>query len=136
MVLTNQQYGEVLNFLRSCSTSPGAEKRRTTRVDVSARIKLVVLAKGSPARQISVCTRDISIEGVGLLSGTALQKGQSLVITLPRSDSAIEFVLGEVTYCGAVADGIYSVGCRFVKALSPSLFEKLQKTEHKVLQGA
>lgn len=125
MILSNQLYGEVLNHLSVKSLAGGSDKRRTTRVDLNARIDVAILEKGAPPRQIAVFIRDISIEGTGLLSGVEMRKDQHLVVVLPRSNSAAACVLCIVTFCAPLADGIFNIGCKFVKVIEPETFEKL-----------
>src|SRR5579872_994353 len=117
MVLSSQLYGEIVNHLRSGTPRAGSEKRRTTRVDINIQISMAILEKGAPAKQIAVLARDISIEGVGLLSGVALRKDQHVVVILPRNQSTSAFVLCTIISCTSVADGIFTVGCRFAKAI-------------------
>jgi hypothetical protein len=126
MSLTAQHYGEVVSYFRSRAGSAGREKRRASRVAVSGKIDVAVLTKGAAARKFSVCARDLSTNGIGILSSVALEKGQPFVAILPRGKSEFVHLMCEVTHCGLVADGIFSIGCRFTRVLTAEVFQKLQ----------
>jgi hypothetical protein len=126
MPLTAQQYGEIVSHFRQGGSAASREKRRASRVEVTGKIDVAVLAKGAPAKRFSVCTRDISINGIGLLSSVAIEKGQPFVAILPRGKSQPIHVMCESTHCGPIADGIYSVGCRFTRVITAEVFAKLE----------
>ncbi|HSZ60111.1 MAG TPA: PilZ domain-containing protein [Tepidisphaeraceae bacterium] len=126
MSLTAQYYGEIVSHLRRGGADAGREKRRASRVNVSGKIDVAVLAKGAAAKRFSVCMRDLSINGMGLLSSVAIEKGQPFVAILPRGKAEPVNVMCEATYCGLLADGIYSIGCRFTRVMSAELFARLE----------
>lgn len=126
MSLTAQQYGEVVSHFRQGGSAAGREKRRASRVDINGTVELAVLNKGAPAKRFSVCARDISINGLGLLSSVPIDKGQPFVVILPRGKGEPINVMCEATYCGTMADGIHSIGCRFTRVLTAAVFAKLE----------
>jgi hypothetical protein len=127
MVLSTQHFAEVVNYLRArAGLSLGSEKRRTTRMELRAKIVVAPVVDGQCPQRINVLTRDISIEGIGLLTAVAIKDNQSFVAFLPRSDTTTVFVLSRVLHCAVVADGLFSLGCQFDKVLTPQAAEKLQ----------
>src|SRR5215469_6015612 len=124
MVLSSQQFAEVVNYLRSrAGLSLGSEKRRTTRMELRAKIVVAPVIDGRCPRRVNVLTRDISIEGIGLLTAVAIKDNHQFVAFLPRSDSTTVFVLTRVLHCAVVADGLFSLGCQFDKVLTPQAAE-------------
>lgn len=128
MVLSGQQFSEVVSYLRDkvAASLAGSEKRRTSRMDLKSRIVIIPLRRGSSGDRISVLTRDISLEGIGLLAGIAVPKGQQFIALLPRSENDTVFVLCETMYCAVVADGMFTLGCRFIKVVQRDAATKLQ----------
>jgi c-di-GMP-binding flagellar brake protein YcgR len=128
MVLNGQQFSEVVSYLRDkvAASMAGSEKRRTSRMDLKSRIIIVPVHKGPAAERISVLTRDISLEGVGLLAAVPIAKGQQFIAFLPRNETETLFVLCEVMHCAVVADGMFTLGCQFVKIVSRDAAAKIQ----------
>ena len=126
MVLTAQQFSEVLQFLRGREAAmKGAEKRRATRMDVKARIIIAPVSNTGCGERVGMLTRDISLDGMGLLTALPILRGQIFLALLPKSENETLFVLTEVIYCGVVADGLFSLGCRYAKVVPAQLAEKL-----------
>lgn len=127
MVLSTQHFAEVVNYLRSrAGLSLGSEKRRTTRMELRAKIVIAPVVDGHCPQRINVLTRDISIEGIGLLTAIAIKDNESFVAFLPRSDTSTVFVQTRVLHCAVVADGLFALGCQFEKVLTHQAAEKLQ----------
>lgn len=126
MVLTAQQFSEALRFLRTREALVrGAEKRRATRMDVKAKLIIAPVTSSGCGQRIGMLTRDISLDGLGLLTAVPILKGQRFIALLPLSESSTLFVLSEVMYCAVAADGLFTLGCQFVKVLPPQAAEKL-----------
>ena len=130
MVLNGQQFAEIVSYLRSKSAGPppGSDKRRTSRMEIKSRIVITPIRDGAACPQASVLTRDISLEGVGLLAAVPLVKSQQFIALLPRNDRETFFVLCEVMFCGVVADGMFTLGCRFLKLIPAEAATKLQSS--------
>ena len=126
MRLDSQQYEQVLGVLRTRVPPSGSEKRRTARVELNSQLIVMPIRDGKCPEQVSVLTRDISMEGIGLLTTAPLRKGQKFVTLLPRTATETVFVLTEAMYCGVVANGMFTIGCRFVKVLPAKSAESLQ----------
>lgn len=126
MVLTAQQFSEALQFLRSREALVrGAEKRRATRMDVKAKLIIAPVTSSGCGERIGMLTRDISLDGLGLLTAIPILKGHRFIALLPLSESTTLFVLSEVMYCVVAADGLFTLGCQFVKVLPQQSAEKL-----------
>lgn len=126
MVLTAQQFSEVLRFLRGREALlRGNEKRRATRMDVKAKLIIAPVTSSGCGERIGMLTRDISLDGLGLLTAIPMLKDQRFIALLPVSDSTTLFVLTEIMYCAVVADGLFTLGCRFVKVLPAQAADKL-----------
>jgi hypothetical protein len=126
MSLTPQLFSQVLGRLRAPADATGREKRRATRCEVSGKIELAVLSKNAAAHRFFVLGRDLSMGGMGVLSSIAIAKGQPFLAILPREKIGPVYVFCEATHCGLAADGIYTIGCRFMRLISAEAFEKLQ----------
>lgn len=136
MVLSGQQFAEIVGYLREkASVAPaGSEKRRASRMEIKSRLVIVPIQNGAAGEQIGVLTRDISLEGIGLLSTVAIANGQPFIALLPRSDKDTILVLTQSLYCGIVADGIFALGCRFVKVLPKETMQKLQASNQAAIE--
>lgn len=131
MVLTSQQFAEIIHFLRNrVIPTRGEEKRRATRIDLKSQVVVVPVDHGVSGERMTAMTRDISMEGIGLLSGVAMPSGQQLVAFLPIGGGETQFVLCEVTHCGMIVDGIFTLGCRFVQVLSKQAGQPLPRQAH------
>ena len=127
MTLTSQQFAEVINYLRDrASATAGSEKRRATRMELKSKITIAPVKDGKCGERIAVLTRDLSMNGIGLLTGVALREGQQFIAALPRGENQNVFVLCNVTHCGVVADGIFSLGCQFIQALTTQAADQMQ----------
>jgi hypothetical protein len=84
--------------------------------------------------QVGVLTRDISLEGIGLLATVAIPNGQPFITLLPRNDRETFLVLTQSMHCAVVADGMYALGCRFVKILPKEALQKLQASNQAAIE--
>ncbi|CAN5447018.1 hypothetical protein BH09PLA1_BH09PLA1_15480 [soil metagenome] len=97
---------------------------------VNAKLIVGVLKDGAIASSFSVLTRDISLAGIGLLQSIAIQEGQEFVLGLPRkAGKAPLFLVSVVMHSRPLADGVYGLGCEFVRAAPPALGEKIMNDE-------
>jgi len=89
-----------------------------------------VLNDGAVGRKYSVLTRDISQAGIGLLQSIALQQGQEFVLSLPRQHGKPHlFFVTVVMHCRPLADGLYGLGCEFVRQAPEEMAQKLMREE-------
>src|SRR5438270_8889156 len=99
MLLSSQHLNEIVVSLKKRSKSAGSERRRVPRVEVRARISLGLLVEGRAGKRFSALVRDISAEGMGLLSALPLQKGQKFVALIPRNDTETIHIVCDVLHC-------------------------------------
>jgi hypothetical protein len=136
MKLTVQDFAEVVAVLRGEQSDTSAqEKRRAVRMAVQSKLIVGVLKdEETISRTFSVLSRDISLAGIGLMQSVALQQGQQFVIGLPRKDPKPPLLfVTTVLHCRPMADGLYGLGCEFVKQASKTMADKLlsdQNSEH------
>src|SRR4051794_17183362 len=132
MKLTVQDFAEIVSALRGEAASLGAqEKRRAVRMEVNSKLVVGVLNDETVGRTYSVLTRDISLAGIGLLQSIALQQGQEFVLSLPRTHGKPPlFFVTVVMHCRPLADGLYGLGCEFVRQAPPEMGQKLMRDEN------
>lgn len=114
MQLQLQTFAEVLESLRTPNVAgAGAEKRQSTRFEIQTRIEAALLHGDEVVRRYHALTRDISLRGIGLLQGLPLNRGEQLLVSLPRRGRAPLVILCEVMFAGILADSLSGVGAQF-----------------------
>ena len=122
-----QTFAQVVSILqRPTGNGDGMEKRRSTRMNVEAIVNVTVLASGKAPRTVRAITRDISQAGMGMVIGTGANPGDKLVIHLPRTPHPPLLMLAVVKVCVEPADGVFKVGCEFVKELTETELNNLK----------
>jgi hypothetical protein len=111
--LSAQDYAEVVATLQA-SEAEGNEKRQFTRMQVRGRIVVTMLEGGHAAGSYTCLTRDVSMQGAGLMQTLKVQAGQSVLIYLPRKDKPAVCLVSRVMHVRTLADGLYAVGCNFI----------------------
>src|ERR1700677_484115 len=106
--LSPQEFGKVLEALRVSASSGGSDKRRFNRIDVEAKISLASLNNGQVNRVYDGISRDISINGMGLLQSKLFSRGENFLVCLPLGKEEM-IVKCKVTFCRSLAEGIYAV---------------------------
>jgi hypothetical protein len=91
---------------------------------VSAKINVHLIEHGKVGRCFSVLTRDISINGTGLLQSVALPANAEVILALPRSSQPL-FVRSIATHCRLLADGLFTVGMQFVRVVDAAAAQEL-----------
>jgi hypothetical protein len=114
MKLPPQLFAEILSVLRKNDSDANAEKRRTTRMAVWAKLSVHVYDGKTLGRQIMVLARDLSMEGIGVLSGVEMKRDDMFVGHLPRTATHTCHLIFQAVFVGRMADGLYNVGCRFI----------------------
>jgi hypothetical protein len=114
MQLAAQLLAEIVAAIRKEDRSAaGSDKRRFARFAVNSRVEVLSHATG---RAYTALTRDLSLEGVGLISTVTVAKGERLSISLPRERAASLVAQCTVIHAGPLADGIWAVGVLFLSA--------------------
>ena len=63
-------------------------------------------------------SRDVSEQGVGLITTVEAQRGERLVVRMPDGAGGSMLVACDVAHCEKVADGLISIGLVFVEELN------------------
>jgi hypothetical protein len=110
--LSTQQYAAVLESLQNAASSKGSDKRKFTRMDVQAPIRLAEMADLKVKRCYIALSRDISMAGIGLCQAVQVKPKDLFLASLPSLKQDVLLVC-MVTFCRPLADGIYWVGAQF-----------------------
>jgi len=124
--LSPHQFGKIVDALRVTSSSGGSDKRRFNRMTVEANLSLASLADGKVSRCYNALTRDISVNGVGLLQFTAMSRGDVFLACLPLGKEEL-LVKCTTTFCRRLAEGIFGIGAEFAMTADPMLIEQRKK---------
>src|SRR3984957_8881451 len=81
--LSPQEFGKVLEALRVSSSHGGSDKRRFNRIAVEAKMSLASIVNGNVNRVYDAMTRDISMNGMGLLQAMIMARGETFLACLP-----------------------------------------------------
>jgi len=122
MILSADVFDGILKSLKT--EQPVADKRRSTRIGIRARVTMIPIVKGALASPIHVWCRDIAMTGIAVLVANPLKVGQQFVLQLTREDEGPMRLLCEVTRKEKVHDDLYMIGAKY---LSPDA-EKLPVT--------
>jgi len=116
MQLAAQHLAEIVEAIRKVEGGgAGADKRRFKRSNVVATITVLSQATG---RSYNALTRDISLEGMGLIQSVSIAGGEHLLISLPGPRKPL-VVKGVVRHSRELADGVWCIGILFVAIESP-----------------
>jgi hypothetical protein len=121
--LQPQLFSEALTALREADFSKGSnERRRTARFAVQTRMSLLPFHQGSiQGSALIVLTRDVSIEGLGLLLATPLASGTQVIAALPREKRPPALVLCTVAHSRPLADGLWGIGAEYTELVEADL---------------
>jgi hypothetical protein len=112
MQLAAQHLAEIVETVKKLeAANNGSDKRRFPRFNVIARVEVMHTAS---KRVYTALTRDLSLEGVGLLQSTPLNKGDEFSISLPRGKGQFVVARCTVAHAKELADGIWGIGAIFV----------------------
>jgi len=126
MRLGIQQFSAVVTeFQVREAKAAGSEKRSVTRIAIHAPIEAAVY-DGMFSRLFTMLCRDISLEGIGLMTGVAFQSGQNLVAKLLTCHGPPIYVLCAVMHCRVMAENIFVLGCRFASMLNEQQVRDLE----------
>jgi hypothetical protein len=121
MLLTSYQFKEMVETMRG--TANKADRRKTARLQVQATALVTPLSDDKKDAGFTVMARDISLEGVGLISSVPLRPRQQILIHLAHEADKGVFVVCTVKHCSAIADGVYSHGVRFERMVRGDTME-------------
>jgi hypothetical protein len=116
MQIAAQHLGEVVEAIKALEGGgPASEKRRFSRFNVVTQVQVLTPSTG---RAYTALTRDLSMEGLGLMQSVAMARGEQITISLPRGKAGTLLAQCTVMHARELADGIWGIGALFV-AISP-----------------
>lgn len=117
MQISAQHLAEIVDAARK-SESVAADKRRYVRHAVVTRVEVLSHETGVT---YAALTRDISVEGFGLLQSLPMERGEQFSVSLPRVKAKLLLAQCTVLHMREVAEGIFGIGAAFVSTtqLSP-----------------
>jgi hypothetical protein len=117
MHLPSQMFSEALTGLRLADlTKSDNDRRRFTRFVVQARLAMWPVNR-NPGEASSVLTRDISMEGVGLIWPRLPKSGEQFILALPREKKGHTSILCTIKHIRPLAQDVWGVGTQFSKVL-------------------
>jgi hypothetical protein len=112
MQLAAQHLAEIVETVKKMEAADkGSEKRRSARFTVIARVEVMQTVS---KRVYTALTRDLSLEGIGLLQSWPMGNGEEFSISLPRGKGAYVVARCKVAHARELADGIWGIGAIFV----------------------
>jgi hypothetical protein len=116
MELSATLFETTVNSIKGDEVPVGPDRRSVPRVGLRCRARVFLYEKGVLGESMSVWTRDLSREGIGLMCPRRMEAGDRLVLPLPRPGHSRPLVLlCTVSHCTQMAVGMYAVGTSFVE---------------------
>ncbi len=129
MKLPSREFAEVIESLRASGPpSRAAELRRSTRIEMWSKVNIFPVDGGETDEPLAGLARDISIEGIGILTSLSPRIGTKIIVFLPRGKGITYLVLCNVAFCGPAAHGIFTLGCSFDSILTVDQCKLIQET--------
>lgn len=114
MQLSAQHLAEIVETVRKIEKGAGSDKRRFARFEVSAKVEVL---NHTTNRTYTALTRDLSLEGIGLIQSVSMSRGEQISISLPRGKGGPLVTQCTVMHARELADGIWGIGALFVSAV-------------------
>jgi hypothetical protein len=116
--LTAELFEDIVNCLRSDATHRVHEKRNRPRVGLRNSLDIFPCTEGARlAAPLVVWVRDVSADGLGLVSSQSLPIDMHFVAEFDRWERQRLRVQYKIAYCKLLSGGLYSLGARLVKVL-------------------
>ena len=115
MELSADLFRKTINSLRG-DIQPGvAGQRKSPRVGIRCRLRIITIVDGKPGPAIDVWARDVSRGGMGIVSPTRMNAGDRFVVRFPRldGDGAQISVLCTVRNCSEIPQEAFLIGAQF-----------------------
>jgi PilZ domain-containing protein len=115
--LSAEVFETILANLRSDNTGRQSEKRQNPRVGLRAKLDISLPDSAKKGGQpTTVWVRDISLCGLGILTGRFMKTGMTFTAMFDRAREGTLNVEYTVTYCKTLSDEMFSVGARVNKS--------------------
>src|SRR4051794_2767016 len=115
--LSARQFEQITQSLTSDRSVRIHEKREKPRVGFRSTLDVLSVDKTRQCISSSVWVRDISADGLGLVSAEPLAEGAAFVAEFDRTGNSPLSLLYKVAYCRPLPDGIFSVGAHLHSVL-------------------
>lgn len=119
MKLAPQQFKSILRAMLGSVT--GIDQRRSERFPVCAAVEQAAVEDGRPGRWNTALTRDVSDEGVGLVTSFVMPVRRQVAVRLPLPGGKPVVLLCRVMHSSHVADGLYLSGLEFEELIDAPL---------------
>jgi hypothetical protein len=127
--LSPQHLAEIIETIKKRDAQrSGSDKRKFARITVMSRVDILHPTTG---RTYTALTRDLSLEGIGLMQAEPMQSKELMAISLPRRKHGILDAQCEVTHARELADGVWGIGAKFVSTSVPGSGTKKDSAEAK-----
>ena len=115
--LTSQEFAEVMAVMNSHKRGD-SEKRAATRVEVNGPATVWWLdPAGRPCPASSIHVSDISITGIGFLTGRAVAAEEAFIVGLARQGRTPLVISCRALRTRELAEGVFRVGAAYVSKL-------------------
>jgi len=112
-----EMFESLVSSFRSGTYQGAKENRTKPRVGVTSSIDIVVNSRGNEDDTVTMWMRDISDEGIGLVSPKHLPADSKFLARFRQLESNWLDVKYEVVYCEILAPDLYSIGGRLLRVL-------------------
>src|SRR4051812_26821330 len=106
MQISAQHLAEIVEAARKADQAP-KDKRRYIRQGVVSRLQILRLSTGTT---YGALTRDISVEGLGLMQSFNMERGEQFSVALPRIRGTALLAQCTVLHTREIASGIWGIG--------------------------
>jgi hypothetical protein len=122
MKLSAEMFNQIVSSLKSDGiNSRGHEKRAEGRVGLRCTIDIVTRIpynfESPTTKAISVSVNNISVCGIGLVTGMKLEDGSEFIARFNRDGSSPVPILYKVRHARRIANDVYSIGANLERVL-------------------
>ena len=113
MTLSADMFKQIVKSLKSDGpVEHSHEKREQGRVGLRSQLSIIPCEAGIAMKSHMVWVRDISANGMGLLSETEVKSGVLFAARFPRDGETPLTILYKVMYCRKMPGNIHSIGAK------------------------
>ncbi len=136
--LTAEWFSQIVATLKSDTHQvKGHEKRTEGRVGLRCMLDFVPrVAADKGSKPITAWVRDISVNGIGLVSPKPIEAGLELIANFGRHGMPPLAVVYKVRYSRRLSSDLYSIGANLKQVLNGELVQKKEKPKPAVVTPA
>ena len=132
MRLSAESFRDLTTALGAGRSGSGAERRRSSRVEVKTRVPLSIIENGAVRPAVPILVRDVSPRGINILYPHHMSSGQQFIVQLLESSRKIN-LLCTVMHSHELGNGLHGIGAEFTCVL-PNSPDVKDHTDEKTLQ--